>query len=260
LQDRVVRFDVSRADGVPRVASVGGFVKQYSVTVDPVRKRAVGVTLTEIGDTVAASNMDTGGHSVELSEFEFMVCGRGYLSGTDDIGAIASRRSDGVPLLLLDVARIEIVPDERRGIAELDGEGEGEVASGMVLQRVGANAVDMIENAKAELDVIAQRMPKGVEIVPVYDRSKLIFSAIETLKTTLLEESLVVAAVTIVFLLHLRSALVAIIMLPVCLLMAFVDRNIRRDDRHRIPQVSPVPLQDRIDGARSDWPAFVAHD
>lgn len=219
LQDWVVRFGVSRAEGVSEVASVGGFVKQYSVTVDPVRMRAVGVTLTEIGKAVAASNMDTGGRTVELSEFEFMVRGRGYLGGTDDIRAIALRSIDGVPLLLRDVARVEIVPDERRGIAELDG--EGEVASGIVLQRVGANALDVIKNAKAELDVIAQSLPEGVEIVPVYDRSNLILSAIDTLKTTLLEESLVVAAVTILFLLHVRSALVAIVMLPVGLLMAF---------------------------------------
>lgn len=219
LQDWVVRFGVSRAEGVSEVASVGGFVKQYSVTVDPVRMRAQGITLTDIGDAIASSNMDTGGRTVELSEFEFMVRGRGYLSGTEDIGNITLRSVSGVPILLSDVARVEIVPDERRGIAELNG--DGEVASGIVLQRVGANALDVIENAKSELDVIAQSLPEGAEIVPVYDRSNLILSAIKTLKTTLLEESLVVAAVTIVFLLHFRSALVAIVMLPVGLLMAF---------------------------------------
>ncbi len=219
LQDWVVRFGVSRAEGVSEVASVGGFVKQYSVTVDPVRMRAQGITLTDIGDAIASSNMDTGGRTVELSEFEFMVRGRGYLSGTEDIGNITLRSVSGVPILLSDVARVEIVPDERRGIAELNG--DGEVASGIVLQRVGANALDVIENAKSELDVIAQSLPEGAEIVPVYDRSNLILSAIKTLKTTLLEESLVVAAVTILFLLHFRSALVAIVMLPVGLLMAF---------------------------------------
>ena len=219
LQDWVVRYAASRADGVSEVASVGGFVKQYSITVDPVRMRAQGIALTEIGEAVAASNMDTGGRTVELSEFEFMVRGRGYLSGIDDIEMIALRSVAGVPVLLRDVARVEIVPDERRGIAELNG--DGEVASGIVLQRVGANALDVIDNAKAELDAIAPTLPEGVEIVPVYDRSNLILSAIDTLKTTLLEESLVVAAVTILFLLHVRSALVAIIMLPVGLLMAF---------------------------------------
>ncbi|MBM1634886.1 efflux RND transporter permease subunit [Sulfitobacter mediterraneus] len=219
LQDWVVRFGASRAEGVSEVASVGGFVKQYSVTVDPVRMRAQGITLSDIGKAISESNMDTGGRTVELSEFEFMVRGRGYLAGTEDIGNITLRSIGGVPINLKDVARIEIVPNERRGIAELNG--EGEVASGIVLQRVGANALDVIENAKAELDVVAQSLPDGVDIVPVYDRSDLILSAIETLKTTLLEESLIVAGVTIIFLLHVRSALVAIIMLPVGLLMAF---------------------------------------
>ena len=219
LQDWVVRYGVSRAEGVSEVASVGGFVKQYSVTVDPVRMRAQGITLSDVGKAVASSNMDTGGRTVELSEFEFMVRGRGYLSGTEDIGHIALRSVAGVPILLSDVARVEIVPDGRRGITELNG--EGEVASGIVLQRVGANALDVIENAKSELEVIAQSLPEGAEIVPVYDRSNLILSAIKTLKTTLLEESIVVAAVTILFLLHFRSALVAIVMLPVGLLMAF---------------------------------------
>ena len=219
LQDWVVRYGASRADGVSEVASVGGFVKQYSITVDPVRMRSVGISLTEIGEAVAASNMDTGGRTVELSEFEFMVRGRGYLSGIEDIEMIALRSVGGVPVLLRDVARVEVLPDERRGIAELNG--DGEVASGIVLQRVGANALDVIDNAKAELDTIAASLPEGVKITPVYDRSNLILSAIETLKTTLLEESLVVAGVTILFLLHVRSALVAIIMLPVGLLMAF---------------------------------------
>lgn len=142
-----------------------------------------------------------------------------YLNGIADLEMVPIRAEGGVPVLLRDMARVEIVPDERRGIAELDG--EGEVASGIVLQRVGANALDVIDNAKAEIDAIAQSLPEGVEIVTVYDRSNLILSAIETLRTTLLEESIVVALVTFVFLLHVRSSLVAIIMLPVGLLMAF---------------------------------------
>lgn len=219
LQDWVMRFAISRAEGVSEVASVGGFVKQYSITVDPVRMRALGLTLSEISDAVAASNMDTGGRTVELAEFEFMVRGRGYLKGTEDLEIVPIRATAGVPVLLRDVARVEIVPDERRGIAELDG--EGEVASGIVLQRVGANALDVIDNAKAEIAAIAPSLPDGVEIVTVYDRSSLILSAIRTLRTTLLEEMLVVAAVTFVFLLHVRSSLVAVIMLPVGLLMAF---------------------------------------
>jgi Cu(I)/Ag(I) efflux system membrane protein CusA/SilA len=219
LQDWVMRFAISRADGVSEVASVGGFVKQYSITVDPVRMRALGITLSEIGEAVAASNMDTGGRTVELAEFEFMVRGLGYLGGIADLEMVPIRAEDGVPVLLREVARVEIVPDERRGIAELDG--EGEVVSGIVLQRVEANALDVIDNAKAEIAAITPSLPEGVEIVTVYDRSDLILSAIKTLRTTLIEEMLVVAVVTFVFLLHVRSSLVAIIMLPVGLLMAF---------------------------------------
>jgi Cu(I)/Ag(I) efflux system membrane protein CusA/SilA len=219
LQDWVVRFAVSKAEGVSEVAGVGGFVKQYSIVVDPARMRAQGVTLSEIGEAVRASNMDTGGRTVEISEFEFMVRGRGYLTSVSDIESIALKSVGGVPLRLGDIAKIEIVPDERRGIAELNG--EGEVASGIVLQRVGANALTVIENAKESLAEVEKGLPGGAEIVPVYDRSKLIEAAIETLKSTLVEESIVVALVTIVFLLHVRSALVAIIMLPVGILMAF---------------------------------------
>jgi Cu(I)/Ag(I) efflux system membrane protein CusA/SilA len=219
LQDWVVRFAVSKAEGVSEVASVGGFVKQYSVVVDPARLRAQGITLAEIADAVRDSNMDTGGRTVEISEFEFMVRGRGYLQGVVDIENIVLKSSGGVPLRLTDVARVEIVPDERRGIAELNG--EGEVASGIVLQRVGANALSVIDNAKDKLAEIGTSLPAGAEIVPVYDRSKLIDAAIATLRSTLIEESFVVALVTIIFLLHVRSALVAIIMLPVGMLMAF---------------------------------------
>ncbi|MDS4015295.1 MAG: CusA/CzcA family heavy metal efflux RND transporter [Candidatus Accumulibacter sp.] len=219
LQDWVMRFAISRAEGVSEVASAGGFVKQYIVTVDPLRMRALGVTLQELASAVQASNMDTGGRTVELSEFEFMVRSRGYLRGVEDLELVPVRTQDGVPLLLRDVARIELAPDERRGITELDG--EGEVASGIVLQRVGSNALDVIENAKAEIAVISESLPEGVEVVPVYDRSNLILAAIDTLRSTLLEESLVVAAVTFLFLLHVRSALVAVIMLPVGILIAF---------------------------------------
>lgn len=219
LQDWVVRFGASKAEGVSEVASVGGFVKQYSIVVDPDRLRAQHVTLADVSAAVRASNMDTGGRTVELSEFEFMVRGRGYLKGIADIGNIVLKTEAGVPLRLSDVARVEIVPDERRGIAELNG--EGEVASGIVLQRVGANALSVIENAKQSLADVQKSLPGGARIMPVYDRSKLIDSAIETLRHTLLEESIVVALVTILFLLHVRSALVAIIMLPVGILMAF---------------------------------------
>lgn len=220
LQDWMVRFAVSKSEGVSEVASVGGFVKQYSIVVDPARLKAQGVSLDDIANAVRASNTDVGGRTVELSEFEFMVRGRGYLKGIPDIESIVLKSQNGVPLKLSDVARVELVPDERRGITELNG--EGEVASGIVLQRFGANALTVIDNAKKSLDSVNGGLPDGTEIVPVYDRSTLIESAIETLKGTLIEESIVVALVTIAFLLHVRSALVAIIMLPVGILIAFI--------------------------------------
>ena len=219
VQDWSVRFAASRAEGVAEVASVGGFVKQYAIVVDPVRLRAQGVSLATLREAVRNSNMDVGGRTVELAEFEFVVRGRGYLKSIADIENIVLRTERGAPLRLADVARVELGPDERRGITELNG--EGEVASGIVLQRLGANALGVIERAKARLAEIAATLPGGAEIVPVYDRSHLIERAIETLKVTLIEESVIVALVCIVFLLHLRSALVAIIMLPVGILIAF---------------------------------------
>ncbi|MCT4475374.1 efflux RND transporter permease subunit [Bosea spartocytisi] len=219
LQDWKIRFAASRAEGVAEVASVGGFVKQYAIVVDPVRLRAQGVSLAALREAVRSSNLDVGGRTVELSEFEFMVRGRGYLKSIADIENIVLKSERGAALRLSDVARVELGPDERRGITELNG--EGEVASGIVLQRFGANALAVIERAKARLAEIASSLPGGAEIVPVYDRSGLIERAIETLKGTLIEESVIVALVCIVFLLHLRSALVAIIMLPVGILMAF---------------------------------------
>jgi Cu(I)/Ag(I) efflux system membrane protein CusA/SilA len=219
VQDWSVRFAASRAEGVAEVASVGGFVKQYAIVVDPVRLRAQGVSLATLREAVRNSNMDVGGRTVELAEFEFVVRGRGYLKSIADIENIVLRTERGAPLRLADVARVELGPDERRGITELNG--EGEVASGIVLQRFGANALGVIERAKARLAEIAATLPGGAEIVPVYDRSQLIERAIETLMVTLIEEAVIVALVCIVFLLHLRSALVAILMLPVGILIAF---------------------------------------
>ncbi|OEC95943.1 CusA/CzcA family heavy metal efflux RND transporter [Rhizobium sp. YK2] len=220
LQDWIVRFGVSKSEGVAEVASVGGFVKQYSIVVDPARLKAQGVSLSDVANAVRASNTDIGGRTIELSEFEFAVRGRGYLKGIPDIENIVLKSQNGVPLRLGDVARVELVPDERRGITELNG--EGEVAGGIVLQRFGANALTVIDNAKKSMDSIKGSLPPGTEVVPVYDRSTLIEAAIETLKGTLFEESVVVALVTIAFLLHVRSALVAIVMLPVGILIAFI--------------------------------------
>lgn len=219
IQDWNLKFALAKAEGVAEVASVGGFVKQYNVILDPQRMRDLGITMQKMRESIRASNADVGGRTVELSEFEYVIRGKGYLKGIDDLGNIVLKTSNGTPVLLRDVARVEIGPDERRGITELNG--EGEVAGGVVLQRFGVNALDVIENVKKRFKEIASSLPKSVEIVAVYDRSTLINAAIETLKHTLIEESLVVAMVCIVFLLHFRSALVAIVMLPVGILMAF---------------------------------------
>jgi Cu(I)/Ag(I) efflux system membrane protein CusA/SilA len=219
IQDWNLKFALAKAEGVAEVASVGGFVKQYNVVLDPQRMRDLGITMQKMRDAIRASNADVGGRTVELSEFEYVIRGRGYLKGINDLGNIVLKTNNGTPVLLRDVARVELGPDERRGITELNG--EGEVASGIVLQRFGVNALDVIENVKRRFKEIASSLPKSVEIVPVYDRSNLIYAAIDTLKHTLFEESVVVALVCIVFLLHFRSALVAILMLPVGILMAF---------------------------------------
>lgn len=219
IQDWNLKFALAKAEGVAEVASVGGFVRQYNVILDPQRMRDRGITMQKMRDAIRASNSDVGGRTVELSEFEYVIRGKGYLKGINDLGNIVLKASGGTPVLLRDVARVELGPDERRGITELNG--EGEVASGIVLQRFGVNALDVIENVKKRFAEIASSLPKSVEIVPVYDRSNLIKAAIETLKHTLFEESIVVALVCIVFLLHVRSALVAILMLPVGVLMAF---------------------------------------
>ncbi len=224
LQDWYARFAAAKADGVAEVSSVGGLVKQYNVVVDPKRLLALGLTLDDVRKAIAGSNRDVGGRVVELSETEHAVRGRGYLKGAGDIEAIALKSMGGVPVTIKDVARVEIGPDERRGVAELNG--EGEVAAGIVAQRQGANTIDVIAAAKQALDAVLPSLPEGTRIVPVYDRSDLIARAIATLERTLTEESIIVALVCIVFLLHVRSALVAIIMLPVGVLLAFAGMKV----------------------------------
>jgi Cu(I)/Ag(I) efflux system membrane protein CusA/SilA len=219
IQDWTLRYGLAKAEGVAEVASAGGFVKQYNVIVDPQRLRDLGIALDRIREVIRASNADVGGRTLELSEFEYVVRGKGYLRGLDDLRKIVVKVDNGTPVLLRDVARLELGPDERRGITELNG--EGEVASGITLQRFGLNALDVIDNVKKRIAELAASLPKGTEIIPVYDRSNLIYAAIDTLQHTLLEESAIVALVCIVFLLHIRSALVAILMLPVGILMAF---------------------------------------
>jgi Cu(I)/Ag(I) efflux system membrane protein CusA/SilA len=219
IQDWNLKFALAKAAGVAEIASAGGFVRQYNVVLDPQRMRDRGITMQKMRDAIRASNADVGGRTVELSEFEYVIRGRGYIKDINDLGNIVLKTDNGTPVLLRDVARVELGPDERRGITELNG--EGEVTSGIVLQRFGVNALEVIDNVKKRFKEIASSLPKSVQIVPVYDRSTLINAAIATLKHTLVEESLIVAFVCVVFLLHVRSALVAILMLPVGVLMAF---------------------------------------
>jgi Cu(I)/Ag(I) efflux system membrane protein CusA/SilA len=220
IQDWYLRYQLTKAHGVAEVASIGGFVQQYQVTVDPVKLRAYGIPLSKVSQAIRESNRDVGGRVVEMAETEYMVRGRGYLRGKSDIENLVVKTERGTPVLLRDIGHVELGPDERRGLSELNG--EGEVVSGIVMARYGQNALEVIENIKAKIAEITPGLPEGVTIVSVYDRSELIHRAIETLKGTLLEESLIVALVCMVFLMHARSALVAIVMLPIGVLIAFI--------------------------------------
>ena len=220
VQDWYVRYQLTKAGGVAEVASVGGFVKEYQVTVDPHRLASYGIPLARLSQVIRESNRDVGGRVVELAEKEYMVRGLGYLKGVGDIETLVLKSDGGTPVLVRDVARVEIVPAGRRGITELNG--EGEVVSGIVMARFGQNALDVIANVKAKIEELLPGLPEGTEVVPVYDRSTLIERAIDNLKWTLLEESLIVGAVCVIFLMHVRSALVAILTLPIGILIAFI--------------------------------------
>ncbi|WP_420477183.1 efflux RND transporter permease subunit [Noviherbaspirillum sp. ST9] len=220
LQDWYLRYQLAKAPGVAEVASVGGFVQTYQVTVDPVKLRAYGIPLMKVTQVIRESNRDVGGRVVEMAETEYMVRGKGYLRGRADLESLVVKSERGTPVLVRDIARVELAPDERRGLTELNG--EGEVVSGIAMSRYGQNALEVIHNVKTKITEISAGLPEGVSIEAVYDRSELIHRAIDTLKHTLIEESMIVALVCIVFLLHVRSALVAILMLPVGVLMAFI--------------------------------------
>ncbi|NMM12817.1 MAG: efflux RND transporter permease subunit [Rhodoferax sp.] len=220
IQDWYVRYQLTKAHGVAEVASIGGFVQTYQVTVDPVKLRAYSIPLMKVAQVIRDSNRDVGGRAVEMAETEYMVRGKGYLRGKSDIEMLVVKSDKGTPVLIRDIARVELTPDERRGVTELNG--EGEVVSGIAMARYGQNALEVIHNLKTKIAEIGPGLPEGVTVQTVYDRSELIHRAIETLKGTLLEESLIVAAVCVVFLLHVRSALVAILMLPVGILISFI--------------------------------------
>ncbi len=222
VQDWYLRYDLMSQPGVAEVASVGGFVRQYQVEVDPEKLRAYGVTLKQVRVAIQAANQDAGGRLIEMGETEYMVRGQGYISSVEDLETIplAMASESHVPVLLKQVAHVQLGPDVRRGLVEMNG--EGEVVTGIVLMRFGDNALETIEGVKQRLSELEPGLPEGVEVHVSYDRSELILDAIETLVVKLGEEMLVVALICILFLLHFRSSVVAILTLPVGILLAFI--------------------------------------
>ena len=221
LQDWFLKYELKTVANVAEVATIGGMVKQYQVVLDPDRLRAHGISHGRVVEAIRNANQETGGSVLELGEAEYMVRAGGYLKSLDDFRAIPLKTTEaGVPVLLGDVARIQLGPEMRRGIAELDG--EGEVAGGVIVMRSGKNALETIAAVKAKIAQLRPGLPPGVEIVPTYDRSQLIDRAVANLTGKLIEEFVVVALVCFAFLLHLRSALVAIVSLPLGVLMAFI--------------------------------------
>ncbi len=220
LQDWFLRYELKTLSNVAEVAPIGGMVKQYQVVLDPIRMASRGVTQQQVAQAIDEANRETGGSVLELAETEFMVRATGYLETLNDFRAIPLRLDAGVPVTLGDVAHIQLGPEMRRGIAELDG--EGEVVGGVVILRSGKNARETIAAVQTKLDELKASLPEGVEIVTTYDRSKLIDSAVENLTHKLIEEFIVVALVCALFLWHLRSSLVAIVSLPIGILIAFV--------------------------------------
>ena len=221
LQDWYLRYPLQTVPGVSEVAALGGFVKQYQVEVDPNAMLAYDIPLSKVKHAIKTSNNDVGGKLIEMSETEYMVRGRGYIRSIEDLNDIpVGVDSRGTPIRLEDIAHVHIGPELRRGLAELNG--EGEVAGGIVIMRFGENALATIEGVRAKLEELKQGLPEGVEIVPVYDRGALIERAVENLAETLLEEFIIVSLVCMVFLLHVRSALVVIVALPIGILLAFV--------------------------------------
>lgn len=221
LQDWLLKFELKSVPNVAEVATVGGMVRQYQIVLDPDRLRAYGIPHAEVIEAVERANRETGGSVLELGEAEYMVRSPGYLKTLDDFRNIVLRASPrGTPVLLADVATIQVGPEMRRGIAELDG--EGEVAGGIIVMRSGKNALETIEAVKAKLASLQGSLPAGVEVVPVYDRSELIKRSVATLQDTLLQQFIVVGLICIIFLYHLRSAFVAMVALPLGVLTAYL--------------------------------------
>ncbi len=221
MQDWFLRYELASVPGVSEIASIGGFVKQYQVIVDPNKLRAYNISMQKIKKAIQRSNNDVGGKLVEMGETEFMVRGLGYIKSIDDLYNIALDVDErGIPVLLRNVANIKIGPELRRGVADLDG--TGEVVGGVVIMRFGENALEVIQKVKKRLDELKSGLPEGVKIRSVYDRSSLILRAVNNLKNTLIEESIIVALVCIVFLFHFRSALVGIFTLPIGVFISLI--------------------------------------
>jgi Cu(I)/Ag(I) efflux system membrane protein CusA/SilA len=221
LQDWFLKYELKTVPGVSEVATVGGMVRQYQVVVDPEKLRAFGFTLARVSDAIRAANREVGGSVIELAEAEYMVRTRGYLKGLADLEVVPVGVSEtGTPVLLRDIARVQIGPEMRRVVADLDG--EGEVTGGIVVMRYGENALATIERVKDKIEQLRQGLPDGVEIIETYDRSALIERAVDNLSDKLIEELIVVALVCLLFLFHLRSAFVAIVTLPLGILASFI--------------------------------------
>ena len=221
IQDWYLRYPLQTVPGVAEVASIGGYVKQYQVEVDPDKLATYNIPIQKVRQAIKRSNSDVGGRLIEMAETEYMVRGLGYISSIDDLKQIPLKTDRlGTPIRLGDVANIHLGPELRRGLAELNG--EGEVAGGVIIMRYGDNALATIEAVRAKLEELKKGLPEGVEIVPVYDRGNLIERAIENIKGKLIEEFIIVSIVCVVFLLHFRSALVAIASLPMGILIAFI--------------------------------------
>jgi copper/silver efflux system protein len=224
LQDWFLRYELKSVPNVAEVASVGGLVKQYQVVLDPDRMRALGITIDKVKTSLRDSNNETGGSVLELGEAEYAVRATGYLKNLDDFRDVpVGLSAGGTPILLGEVARIQIGPEIRRGISELDG--KGEVVGGVIVMRAGKNALETIDAIKAKIASLQQGLPKGVQIIPTYDRSELIHKSVATLRDRLIEEFIVVTLVCALFLFHLRSAFVAIVSLPLGILAAFTVMN-----------------------------------
>jgi Cu(I)/Ag(I) efflux system membrane protein CusA/SilA len=221
LQDWYLRYQLESVPGVAEMAAIGGFVKEYQIEVDPNTLAAYRLPIKTVIEAVRSSNAEVSGRVLEMTGTEYVVRGRGYLRSIEDIELVpVGTDKRGTPILVRDIARVQIGPDQRRGIAELDG--KGQTVGGIVIMRAGENALAVIERVKARLEEIKRTLPKGVQIVPTYDRSDLIHRAIAVLREKLVEESVIVSLVALLFLFHLRSALVAILILPVAVLLAFI--------------------------------------